>query len=142
MIEGIFSSEIYQILEKSLDAGALQQKMISNNIANVNTPGYKSSEVVFMNKLQQALEKKGNMEMPLMVTHKNHIPLVPDIQISSIEPEIITRNETTLRTDGNNVDIDFEMSKMAENTAQYSTMAQLMSLKLGMLRTAITEGRR
>ena len=38
MLEGIFSSEVYQVLEKSLNASSLQHKMISNNIANVIRP--------------------------------------------------------------------------------------------------------
>ena len=142
MIEGIFSSEIYQVLEKSLNAASLQHQMISNNIANVDTPGFKRSEVVFQNKLEQVLGLKETNYLPLMITHKNHIPIVPEITINDINPEIVTKTETSLRTDENNVDIDFEMSKMAENTAYYSSLAQLTSLKFKELISAITEGRR
>ncbi len=142
MIEGIFSSEIYQVLEKSLNAASLQHQMISNNIANVDTPGFKRSEVVFQNKLEQVLGLKEKNYLPLMITHKNHIPIVPELTINDINPEIVTKTETSLRTDENNVDIDFEMSKMAENTAYYSSLAQLTSLKLKELISAITEGRR
>ncbi len=142
MIDGIFSSEIYQILEKSLNAASQQHKLISNNIANVDTPGYKTSEVVFQSKLQEILNNKEKNYLPLKITHPRHIPLLPDININNIEPEIITRAETTSRNDGNNVDIDIEMSKLAENTTYYSTLAQLMSLKLTMLKDAINEGRR
>ncbi len=142
MIDAIFSSEIYQILEKSLNAASQQHKLISNNIANVDTPGYKTSEVVFQSKLQEILNNKDKNYFPLKITHPKHIPLLPDININNIEPETITRAETTSRNDGNNVDIDMEMSKLAENTAYYSTLAQLMSLKLTMLKDAISEGRR
>jgi len=142
MLEGIFSSEIYQVLEKSLNAAALQHQMISNNIANVDTPGFKRSEVVFQNKLEEVLGLKEKNYLPLMVTHKNHIPLVPELTINDINPEIVTKTETSLRTDENNVDIDFEMSKMAENTAYYSSLAELTSLKFKELVSVITEGRR
>lgn len=137
MIDGIISSEIYQILEKSLNASSLQQQMTSNNIANVNTPGYKRSEVVFQSKLDQVLNGTEKSYLPLMVTNKNHISFMPQMTIESVNPEIITNTETSSRNDGNNVDIDIEMSKMAENTAYYSTLAQLTSMKLGMLRDVI-----
>ncbi|MFP4465467.1 MAG: flagellar basal body rod protein FlgB [Candidatus Goldiibacteriota bacterium] len=142
MIDGIFSSEIYQILEKSLSAASMQHKMVANNIANAETPGYKRSEVVFQNKLAEILDDSAKNYLPLNITNSRHIPIMPNMNISDLEPEIVTRTETSLRTDKNNVDIDSEMSKLAENTASYSTLARLTSLKLGMLKTAITEGRR
>ncbi|HDT14993.1 MAG TPA: flagellar basal body rod protein FlgB [Firmicutes bacterium] len=142
MIDGIFSSEIYQILEKSLNASSMQHKMIANNIANVETPGYKRSEVVFQNKLAEILDNSTKTYMPLYVTHAKHIPVMPNIKLGELQPEIVTRTEMSLRTDGNNVDIDSEMASLAENTAAYSTLAQLTSTKLGMLKTAISDGRR
>ncbi len=138
MIDAIFSSDTMQILQKSLNAASLQHQLITNNIANVDTPGFKASEVVFQSKLQQALDKTQNDYLRLKLTNKNHIPIVPEMTINNVEPEIVTRTETSLRTDDNNVDIDSEMSKMAENTVYYSTVAELMSLKLGMLKNVIT----
>lgn len=142
MIDGILSSDVFQIMEKSLNAAAMQQKMISNNIANVDTPGYKRSEVVFQTKLDQLLNNRGKTIFPLSVTNKMHIPAVETFTLDKVSPEIVMNTETSLRTDGNNVDIDSEMSKMAENTAYYGTIAQLVSLKLGMLQSAINDGRR
>lgn len=142
MIDGILSSDIFQIMEKSLNASAMQQQMLSNNIANVDTPGYKRSEVVFQSKLDQLLNNRGKEVFPMSVTDKMHIPAVETFTIDEIQPEIKMNTETSLRTDGNNVDIDSEMAKMAENTAYYGTIAQLVSLKLGMLQTAINDGRR
>jgi flagellar basal-body rod protein FlgB len=142
MIDGIFASEIYQVLEKSLNAASLQHQMISNNISNVDTPGFKRSEVVFQSKLNEVLGFKEAAYLPLTVTDKNHIPIVPNLTINDINPEIVVNNETSLRTDDNNVDIDFEMSKLAENTAYYSSLAQLTSLKLANLQSVISDGRK
>lgn len=143
MIDAILaSSEAYQILEKALNASSLQHKMISNNIANVDTPGFKSTEVAFQSKLREVLNNQGKSYLPLKVTHPNHIPLTPDISVSEVEPEIITRTETTGRNDGNNVDIDMEMARLAENTAYYTSAAQLLSGKIGLLRSVISDGRR
>ncbi len=142
MLDGILSSEIYQVLEKSLNASALQQQMISNNIANVDTPGYKRSEVVFKSKLDEIISGKDKTYLPLMITHTNHIPIVRELNLETLQPEIVANTETSLRNDGNNVDIDNEMAQLAENTAYYSSLAQLTSGKLGLLQTVITDGRR
>jgi flagellar basal-body rod protein FlgB len=137
MLDGILSGDVYQILEKSLNAAAMQQQMISNNISNVDTPGYKRSEVVFQSKLDAIISGKDKDILPLMVTNVNHIPLTEDTTLDKLEPQVVTNTETSLRTDGNNVDIDSEMSQMAENTAYYSALAQLTTDKLSLLQTAI-----
>ena len=54
----------------------------------------------------------------------------------------MVRAETSLRPDGNNVDLDSEMVKLSENQMLYETLAQLVRMKLTSLRSAITEGRR
>ncbi|HDQ25936.1 MAG TPA: flagellar basal body rod protein FlgB [bacterium] len=142
MIDGILSGEIYQILEKSMNASSLQHTAITNNISNVDTPGYKRSEVVFQSKLEQVLYGRGKEYMPLALTHKNHIDIFPRLTINEIKPEIIANNEMSSRQDGNNVDIDAEMAKLAQNTAYYSTIAGLVSLKLSSLQDVIHDGRR
>jgi flagellar basal-body rod protein FlgB len=141
MLDGILSGEIYQVLDKAMNAAAMQQQMISNNIANVDTPGYKRSEVVFQSKLDALISGKDKTFLPLTVTDKNHIPLVKEMSLSTVEPEIITNTETSLRNDGNNVDIDSEMAKMAENTTYYASMAQLTSAKISTLLHVITDGK-
>jgi flagellar basal-body rod protein FlgB len=143
MIDAIISaSEAYQILEKSLNAASTQHKMISNNIANVDTPGFKGSEVVFQSKLQQVLNNREKSYLQLNVTHPNHIPLTPELSITELQPEVMTRTESTARNDGNNVDIDAEMARLAENTVYYTTVAQLLTGKLNTLRSVINDGRR
>ena len=141
MLDGILSSDIYQVLEKALNASSMQHQVISNNIANVNTPGFKASEVVFQNKLDRVLNSREVNYMPLKVTHSSHIPIEENMTLDMIRPEIITRNETAMRNDDNNVDIDTEMAKMAENTAYYSSLAQITSTKIAGLRSVITDGR-
>jgi flagellar basal-body rod protein FlgB len=93
--------------------------------------------VVFKSKLDAIISGKETNYLPLMVTDKNHIPLVEDMSLSKLEPQVVTNTETTSRNDGNNVDIDNEMAQMAENTAYYSALAQLTSDKLSLLQTAI-----
>jgi len=143
MIDSIIAgSDTFQILEKALNASAMQHKMISNNIANVDTPGYKGSEVVFQSKLQEALNNMDKSYLPLTITNPKHISIAPEMTLKDVEPTVVTRTETTSRNDGNNVDIDTEMARLAENTTYYASLAQLMTLKLSNLKSVILEGRR
>lgn len=126
-------------LSKALDGLSVRQQVTSNNIANVDTPGFKGGEVSFETQLRRALgqDKQG----ALKVTHPAHFvsaegaPQTADV--------VVTRsNDLTLRNDGNNVDIEKEMAKLAETTILYSALSQQMSAKLALLKSIISEGRR
>jgi len=110
----------FLLLEKALDVCALRHKVIANNIANVDTPGFRGSRVIFEEKLREALE--GN-------------PLSTDVE--EIEPQVIKDEEPTPREDLNNVDIEREMVKLSENALKYNIYAQILITKLGIMRAAI-----
>lgn len=136
MLDSILSSVPCNVLQKALSSSALRQKVISNNIANVNTPGYKKSEVLFENKLQDALNQTG---LPLVRTHEKHLDAENDR--SNLEPSVVTDNTTSMRLDGNNVDIDKEMAGLAKNSIYYSAVAQQIGKHYNMLLSAIKEGK-
>ena len=101
---------------KSLDAGMLRSRAISNNIANATTPGYKRVEVSFEDELRHALSKtrlKGTK------TSKNHLDMGRK-DISRIAPRAYKPADPTLPSGVNNVDIDTEMAKLAENQIMYN----------------------
>lgn len=136
-MNGLVASPVEQVLEQALAASALRHKVIANNIANVNTPGFKKSAVRFEDELRQALD--GN-RLPLIVTDPRHLPGRHAAGISA--PEVVPVINTTMRRDGNNVDIDQEMALMAENSIYYSAVAQQMANYFAGLKTAVNEGRR
>lgn len=125
MLDGLFADQTTTTLRKCLDAAGLRQRVIADNIANVETPGFTRSEVAFEDKLRQAMNS-----------------FDPTISIENVEPEVLPDNITPARADGNNVSIDKEMAGMVKNTLQYEALIQLMNLRSLMLRTAITEGKR
>lgn len=127
----------YILLKKSLDASSERGRVIANNIANVNTKGFKASKVIFEDKLKDILENKG---IELTVTNKRHIR--GGSSISNIEYEVQKDNSTSMRPDGNNVDIDIEMSNLAANTILYNTLISQANSRLSMRRFIISEGRR
>ncbi|KUK11646.1 MAG: Flagellar basal body rod protein FlgB [Clostridia bacterium 41_269] len=133
----IFSDPAVKVLEKYLDAAYQRQEVTANNIANINTPGYKKSYVVFEEFLAQALKEKEGI--PLRRTHPAHMGSVPALE--EIAPEIRRDYSTSHRTDGNNVSIEEEMAVLAMNAINYNLAAQQLSNKLSLLRYVITEGR-
>ena len=134
MVKSILSSPQEAVLEKALAAASLRHKVISNNIANVNTPGFKKSDVVFENELAMAMSG-GRAAMSR--THSRHLPGRSGGQI----PAIVTDNATSLRTDGNNVDIDAEMAGIAKNSIYYDAVAQQLGRYFSNLKSAISGGR-
>lgn len=135
MLNSILSSPRVEVLEQALSASSLRQKVISNNIANVNTPGYKKSEVSFEDMLQNAI---GGDRLPMVKTNERHLTL----QKKSIpNPEVNVMSNTSIRTDGNNVDIDVEMAELAKNNIYYNAVVQQMSSYFSGIKSAIKEGR-
>ena len=112
----LFSKNI-QLLEKMLDYTALRQRTIAHNIANVNTPGFRQSDVEFDGELKKALESRKGL--------------------SRLQPEVYKPDIAPKRSDGNNVDIDAEIGKLAENALRYRIYAHLISRRLRGIKDAI-----
>ena len=135
MFEGMFSN--VNLLQKGLDATWLKGNVISNNIANVDTPNFKASQVDFETLFKQALEGNG---VAGKVTNKKHISIGITSDIKRISP-VISEKPGKTRMDGSNVDIEAEMAQLARNSIQYNYMIQKVSKDLSMLKTAISEGK-
>ncbi|ADL07853.1 flagellar basal body rod protein FlgB [Thermosediminibacter oceani] len=134
---GLF--ETANLLQKIMDAKWMRHEVLANNIANVDTPNFKRSDVVFEELLQKYL-KESNSRLPLKTTSEKHISnLKPTFDL---KPEIVMQHDRVLRNDGNNVDIDKEMVELVENTLSYNIMAEQVQRQFSLLRSAITEGRR
>ncbi len=131
------NSRTFQLLESALDAASLRQKTIAQNVANINTPGFKRSEVVFEEKLQEILGKKHRIN--LVRTHPRHMPLNDE---RNIEPEIKEDRHTSITRDGNNVDWEREMVQLAANSLYYSTASLLVGRKFSGMQRIISSGGR
>ncbi|NQS75776.1 MAG: flagellar basal body rod protein FlgB [Peptococcaceae bacterium] len=132
----LFLNPIMVSLQKGLDAGALRQRTIANNIANVNTPGFKKSTVAFESLLKKAW---GAEATNLKATHPRH--LCRAVQLKEVQPRLHRDGSTFMRTDGNNVDIDEEMTNLAANGIQYQLLGRELSERFSLLRCVITGGK-
>ncbi|MEW6739034.1 MAG: flagellar basal body rod protein FlgB [Nitrospirota bacterium] len=107
-----------KVLEKMLDVAAFRQKVLASNIANADTPGYKAKDISFQKELDRAIEgSKGQ------------------------DNEVYETVTTMPNRDGNTVNLDIEMAKVAENTLIYNAATQLMTMKVRMLKDVIKGGR-
>lgn len=120
------------LLNQAMNASDLRQKTISNNVANVNTPGYKVERVSFEDKLRK---KTSGTEMDLTRTNSNHLFI--NGRKGNLEPEIVKRTDTSVKDNGNNVDLDYEMSEKAVNELYYSALQRQVNHELSQLNYVI-----
>src|SRR5690554_172218 len=98
------------ILSKSLDASWKRNEVITNNIANAETPNFKRTEVVFEDILKEQLSNK---KLEGVITDSKHIP-INSKNINDLKYKLKKDNSYSARLDGNNVDIDVEMAERAK----------------------------
>jgi len=144
------------LLQRGLSAAWTRNAVIRNNIANVETPGFKASDVEFETLLAQSLYGSGFQGAK---THKNHIDIGPmnrfkgarthegHIEIGNyseffaVNARVVRRDDLSQRMDGNNVDVESENVKLAQNSIWYNTLLEKMNSELRRLKMAISEGR-
>lgn len=137
MIEKLYEKS--NILEKAVNAAWERNNAISQNLANVDTPNYKRKDVAFEEYLNAALD---GSKLEGDVTDKRHIK-INSKNIDGIEPTLVQDNsDTSMRLDGNNVDIDSEMAGLAKNTIQYNTLIQLINSNYSKIKNVISGGGR
>lgn len=111
-----------RVLELGLAAASLRQRVLAHNIANVGTPGFKRSRVEFERQLTEAVQERRS--------------------VVDVEPAVVRETTTSGRPDGNNVDIELEMTQLAQNQVLYSALTRQLSDHFARLRAVISDGRR
>jgi flagellar basal-body rod protein FlgB len=122
-------------LNTTLNLRLTNQNIISSNIANADTPGYKAKTMEFEGALRDALGV-GNQLAPAETNSKHIVHRSTD----AVQPEIYDDPNGIESLDGNTVDRATEMARMAENQILYDASAEILKRKLGMLKYAISEG--
>ncbi|MGF9695555.1 MULTISPECIES: flagellar basal body rod protein FlgB [Paenibacillus] len=127
----------FKRLQGALDASNTRQQTIADNIANADTPYYKRSDVSF----EEILQQQTNGDMPVLkgkVTDSRHFVIGPS---SSVPTPVVTMDQSTsMNNNQNNVDIDKEMSLLAENQLRYNAYIQQVNEQIKMMRVGV-EGR-
>ncbi|WJH30050.1 MULTISPECIES: flagellar basal body rod protein FlgB [Paenibacillus] len=127
----------FKRLQGALDASNTRQQTIADNIANADTPYYKRSDVSF----EKILKQQTDGDMPVLkgkVTDSRHFVIGPS---SSVPTPVVTMDHSTsMNNNQNNVDIDKEMSLLAENQLRYNAYIQQVNEQIKMMRVGV-EGR-
>lgn len=128
---GWLDGPVFQVLEKGLEASDIRQRVLANNVANVDTPDFKRSDVDFEAVFNAMLDEE--KILPLKMTVPKHLPgAVRDNGLG-----IVTDDTVSLRIDNNNVDIDREMANVAENGYYHNSLTRAISDQLGLFRTVL-----
>jgi len=112
-------------LQAALSGLAARQRTIANNVANIDTPNFKASEVRFEDALKSAISRTKPGSTP------NQAALNAAASRTSID------TVTSTRSDGNNVDIDREMEMLGEANLTYSALTQVMATRIGIMRSVV-----
>jgi len=132
MSNSLFSDNSIRAAKMALDGLSMRQQLISRNIANIDTPGYRAQEVDFEQAIQRATRNSGQVQ--LTATHSGHI----GVPTSKAFYQAKDKPGGIARADENNVDIDNELIDMSEAGIQYQAVSQALSKKLLLLKTIAT----
>jgi flagellar basal-body rod protein FlgB len=113
-----------------------RQQVVASNIANIDTPGYRTKDISFYATIEELLAPG---TIPLKTTHPEHNSM-QELKFTPVEPEVFEPDGLPMRPDRSNVDLDREMLKLSETSFGYSMMAQVLKGKFRTIASSINGG--
>jgi flagellar basal-body rod protein FlgB len=110
---------IVELLEAGLKAESLRQKAVANNVANLQTPGYRRVDVRFEELLAKAIESG------------------EEIDTEELEAELYQPKKTAVKPDGNDVNLEGEIGEMVKNTLRQKAFIRMLNKKYQQIDQAI-----
>ncbi|MGE4267382.1 MAG: flagellar basal body rod protein FlgB [Deferribacterales bacterium] len=132
-MDGLFSKMGVDKLGYALTTSSVRNDVISQNIANVDTPGYKAKDLKFFDVMNEYLGD--GKKLPLTRTNEKHLP--PADMVMDPSSFVYDQNNPSVRNDGNDVNEDYEMSQLAENSVRYQMLSQMTAGKFTKLKEII-----
>ncbi len=136
-MSGFLNTKIMTLFEKSLSFRTQRHDLLASNVANKDTPGYHAQDLVFEKNLEKALH--ADQPGPLKTSNPRHMDGNNTPPLELAQARRITSAAPFVDFDGNTVDLDKEMAKIAENQLTYNATTRMLSHQFRMLKTAITE---
>lgn len=128
-------------MESALYAAEARQRVITNNIANAETPNFKRSELLFEELISDAMGTNSTTTLKGKVTNERHIAIGGGklgLPVAQLQTDTTTAMNSTTN---NNVDADAEMTLLAKNQLNYNLYVQQLNHDFSMMRIAITGGK-
>lgn len=129
MVDSILFDKAVDVMHKALNISSERNRLLTSNIANVDTIGYAPTDLDFKESLLQAMESPA--ESTLARTDERHFASAP---VANSEGGVYRKSSTAA------VDIDQEMTNLAENNIKYRTSSEMLMRKLTLIKYSITEG--
>ncbi len=133
----LFGDRSTELLKRGLDAGALRMKVIAENVANVETPGYQAREVRFEELLDQAQTAPAKSALPLARSDAAHLSGGGDAGAAIARPRIVASATHSEQGAASNVDVERELVEMQKNEIQFQALSQVLADKYRGLKDAI-----
>ena len=111
---------IINVIELGIRAENLRQKAIASNVANLETPEYRRVDVDFKDLLAKAMDASG------------------DGELSDVEPQLYSPENTTVKSNGNDVSLELEVGQMVKNTLRHKTYVRLLHKKYAQMDMAMS----
>ncbi|MBE7412970.1 MAG: flagellar basal body rod protein FlgB [Leptospiraceae bacterium] len=130
MFTDTYFMKTQSLLHRGMSNAILKRKVISDNIANVDVPHFKRSEVLFEANLKRAIESEKIMAekaLPTQISDERHIQLFKPLDHNEVKPKVNIDYLTTMRADGNNVDIEKEMTEASHNQMAYTILTERLN---------------
>jgi flagellar basal-body rod protein FlgB len=136
LVQSRLMGKTVALLSHALDYRSANHGVISGNLANIDTPGYRTQELSFDQELRRAVDKEG---VSMKKTDERHFPRSTDLYNGKGSHELESSAQEI--NESNQLNIDLEMAKMVQNNLLYEASAKLLAKKFEGLRMVI-EGRR
>ena len=139
-MDALSFGQTVDMLKNALTGAAETHAATANNVANVNTPNFKRTDVSFKEALAQSVpEQPDPDQLQIAVTSDKDITTDPTAVVKPFAVSQSLDEGQQLRLDGSNVDVDQEMAKLSLNSAYAQTMGQMLGVQYTRTRDALQE---
>ena len=128
------------LLERGLNTAVLKRKVTADNLANVDVPHFKRSEVTFEANLKRAIESEHSQKMnavPTQITNEKHFEFFKPLNYKDVTANVNIDYLTSMRADGNNIDMEKEITDASHNQMTYSILAERLNQNYKLLNTVM-----
>ncbi|WCL48248.1 flagellar basal body rod protein FlgB [Leptospira sp. GIMC2001] len=118
------------LLHRGMQTSTIRRKAISDNIANADVPNFKRTEVIFESMIHRAIESEKiekDKAVPTKISDNRHFEFFKPLDYKSVQPKSNIDYLTTIRADGNNVDIEKEVVDSSQNQMTYMLLVERLN---------------
>ncbi len=137
MFDVLSDNAMIRTMDRSMTLATRRLGLIASNLANIDTPGYRTRDFSFHAALKQALAQEPGQQLPIACTHPGHLSGTFEASLPPAEEGV---RPAYARNDGNDVSIDRESLLLARTQAQYQLATSFAQTELRKIYTIVRTG--